>query len=491
MSVSTFTKLPQQVASLAANTAPVTVLFKGELAQAVQNPTTLVKPVPAIDPKIIQSLNRAYYRTAPPPDLAPLPATAKFTPPACLKPTGIFALIAGAEFFLTSGLEVNLEKFLGEIPWHFSQTDLLDTRDQFKTMGWNTGKSLANLKALKPAQKHKLLEASLALTRDKILDAASLKIALTELLKRVEQGDAIKKADTPKTGKLDLTALTTFKPSKQPLDPIGAPTRTKRGIVPSKTKQKPLKRVPDVASLPIVSPYKTVPTVPKIPSVKPAQKGGGIVAPKIKNLELEPLVKKNGSRPPEKKFKKQDVIKKQAVSNSASDEPQTGLKKGTTDNPSKAQMQRKTKQQIDRASNKITELFDTIDGIASRYEKIIEKFNQLTAKIDDTKFINDDINGRIKFNQAVEHSKIAEQLLSDVEKAMTSIRENFSKTLKSLAEITQYKENTDEILVEVRENISTMTTELKTANAKVIRANQRINWAMETLSKEASRQNRR
>jgi hypothetical protein len=315
MSVSTFTKLPQQVASLAANTATTTELFQGELAQAVQNPTTLVKPIPAIDPKIINALNRAYKITAPPAHVTPLPIAAKAAPPAWLKPAVILGvIITGAELFLTSFMDFDGAKGTKEVPWYFSQKDMRDISDQFKTMGWDTGKSLAKLKALKPAQKHQLLESTLTLMRDKTLNSASLKIALIELLKKIEQGDAIKKADTPKTGKLDLPAPTTFKPSKQPLDPIGAPTRTKRGIVLAQTKQKPLKRVADVAALPVIDPYKPVPKVPKIPTViprvKPAQKGGSLATPKIDGLELSPLETLDGSRPPVKKRKNNNVIRR-------------------------------------------------------------------------------------------------------------------------------------------------------------------------------------
>jgi hypothetical protein len=378
---------------------------------------------------------------------------------------------------ITSFFDPQGAKLSGEVPWYFSQKDLIDMGDLFEKVGWGSSNIAAKLKALKPAQKHKLFEVSLTLLRDGKLSAADLKIAMNELLNKIKPGIIASPSLT--------TPAPAFAPPKPTHDLLGTrPNDTKHGIVRGAPKKQPLKPVPNVTALPILPTYKPVPAVSKLIH---AAKGGSLSAPVVKDVELEPL-KQDGSRP---HIKKQDVKEKQSPRNATGEAgKQTSVKKGNTDNPSKAQMQRKTKQQIDRASTKITELFDTIDNVASRYEEIKERFKQLTAKINNTTFIKNDLNGKIKFNQAEQHSKEAEQLLSDVEKAITLTRESFSKAQLGLTEITQYKQNTNEILVEVRQNISTITTELTTANTKVIRANQRIKWAIETLSKEAARQNR-
>jgi hypothetical protein len=94
MSVSAPNKLSQPAGSRTPTLSP-TEGFNNVLAQGMPSSTALVKPAPTIDPKIINALNRAYYKSAPPPHLAPLPAAAKATPTAWLKPTGVLAFIAG------------------------------------------------------------------------------------------------------------------------------------------------------------------------------------------------------------------------------------------------------------------------------------------------------------------------------------------------------------------------------------------------------------
>jgi hypothetical protein len=488
MSILAPNKPSPQAASLSPSALPSDG-FETVLAQGISNSNTLVKPIPAIDPVIIKALNRAYFTKSPQPHLTPLAIPVKPAAPVMPKLTGIFGIIIGAELFLTSFLDPKGAKLSGEVPWNFSQKDMLDINDLFNTIGWGNPTITTRLKALKPAQKNKLFEASLSLLKDSKLNAVNLKIAVNELLKIIE------------TGKANITnPAPIFTPPRQPLDRLGErPKDTKNGFVPITPKKQQLKLVPDVIALPQMPTYKPVPFVPDLPHVtkpsKPAPKGSSLPSPVVPGVEFEPLVQ-DGKPSLAKKPKKHDATKKQtprsssSVSTSDKQFTNTNVKKGNTDNPSKAQKERKTKQDIDRASTKITKLFDTINWMTKRHEEITAKLSQLMEQTNNISSGKHEGVTNINFNRALDHSKTAKQFLSEVDALIKSAQNNFSIAQNGLTNIQQYTQNTDGILFEVKEKLSITVAELKQANAKVIGASLRIKWAMEILSKENARQDR-